>query len=130
MGNGQKILSKGKVVNVHVGIGGVVGRFDFTVTKLLHQVDVVLGLNWLQTVNPIIDWKESKMYLPTAVGTSMLTGTWFQDNEKMQIVKVIAVAEELEALKDKNVQRKIAVIKTPQFWEYRRNEREWVITRR
>ena len=130
LGNGQKILSKGKVVKAHVGTGGIVGGFDFTLTKLLHQVDVVLGLNWLQTVNPIIDWKESKLYLPAAVGTSMLTGTWLQDNEKVQIVKVLAIAEELEALKDKNVQRKIAVIKTPQFWEYRRNEREWVITRR
>ena len=99
LGNGQKILSKGKVVNAHVGTGGIVGRYDFTVTKLLHQVDVVLGLNWLQAVNPVIDWKEAKLYLPAAVGTSMLTGTWLQESEKVQTVKVIAVAEELEALK-------------------------------
>ena len=55
----------------------------------------------------------------------MLTGTWLQENEKVQTVKVLAVAEELEALKNKRVQRQIAVIKTPQFWEYRRNDRKW-----
>ena len=59
LGNGNHILSRGKVNNVLVVTASLSGKLDLTVTKLLHSVDVVLGMNWLCTVNPIIDWQGS-----------------------------------------------------------------------
>ena len=55
LGNGDSILSRGKVNNVPVVIASLSVKLDLTITKLLHSVDVVLGMNWLCTVNPIID---------------------------------------------------------------------------
>ena len=124
LGNGEKILSKGKVKDAHVVTGGVSGKFDLTVTKLLHQVDVVLGLNWLQTINPVIDWKSSKLYFPASVGTSMLIGQWVND-VAIQTVKILLVGEELEVLKNKDIQKQIAVIRTPTFWDYKTARKEW-----
>ena len=43
-----------------------------TITNLLHEVDLVLGVNWLQLVNPVVDWSSGKVYLPNAIHTALL----------------------------------------------------------
>ena len=43
-----------------------------TITNLLHEVDLVLGVNWLQLVNPVVDWSSGKVYLPNVVHTALL----------------------------------------------------------
>ena len=55
LGDGQKILSRGKVLNVPVVSGGLTVKMDLTITSLLHEVDLILGINWLQLINPLID---------------------------------------------------------------------------
>ena len=57
LGNGDRILSQRRVNDVPVVISGLSVKLDLTVSKLLHNVDVVLGMNGLCTVNPIIDWR-------------------------------------------------------------------------
>ena len=39
---------------------------------LLHKVDFVLGINWLQLVNPVVDWSGARLYVPNAVHTTLL----------------------------------------------------------
>ena len=55
LADGTQILSAGKAPAVLFSIGVHSFRMDFTVTKLLHGVELVLGMNWLQRVNPLID---------------------------------------------------------------------------
>ena len=47
-------------------------------TNLLHEVDLVLGINWLQLVNPVVDWGGGKLYVPNAVHTALLQGDWLE----------------------------------------------------
>ena len=55
LGNGQKYLSIGYVPDVpRVGAERTV-KVGLTVTNLLYEVDLVLGMNWLQLVNLVID---------------------------------------------------------------------------
>ena len=58
LGDESKVQSTQKAVNVNVNVGKSICRVDFTVTKLLKDVDLVLGVNWLSLWNPIINWKE------------------------------------------------------------------------
>ena len=55
LGNGQKFLSRGLVPDVPIVTAGLTMRVGLTVTSLLHEVELVLGVNWLQLVNPIVD---------------------------------------------------------------------------
>ena len=55
LGNGKKYLSKGYVPDVPVVTVGLTVKIGFKVTNLQHEVDLVLGINWLQLVNPIVD---------------------------------------------------------------------------
>ena len=89
LGNGDRILSQGRVNDVPVVTAGLSVKLDLTVTKLLHNVDVVLGMNWLCTVNPIIDWRGARMFLPDTLGSSFLAGFWLDAAEKTGTVKVM-----------------------------------------
>ena len=48
LADGSKIRSTQKVQGVMCIVGQTVCYEDFTVTKLLHGVDIVLGMTWLQ----------------------------------------------------------------------------------
>ena len=49
LADGSKIQSTQQVQGVRCTMGNFVCRLNFTVTKLLHQVDLVLGVNWLES---------------------------------------------------------------------------------
>ena len=65
LANGSKVQSTQKADNVNVAVGKSICRVSFTVTKLLKDVDLVLGVNWLSLWNPVIDWREQKMHIWT-----------------------------------------------------------------
>ena len=54
LGNGEKYLSRGYVLDVPIAIARLTVKIGLTVTNLLHEVDLVLGINWLQLVNPVV----------------------------------------------------------------------------
>ena len=47
VGNGEKFLSRGYVSDVPIVTAGLTVKVGLTVTNLLHEVDLVLGVNWL-----------------------------------------------------------------------------------
>ena len=74
LGNGEKYLSRGYVPDVPVVTTGLTVKIGLIVTKLLHEVDLVLGINWLQLVNPVVDWSDARLYVPNAIHTALLQG--------------------------------------------------------
>ena len=99
MGNGEEILSRGYVPDVLVLIVGLTVKIGLTVTHLLHEVDFVLGVNWLQLVNPVVDWSNGKVYFPSAVHTALLQGDWLEGHVKAGTVTVLSCEEELRQMK-------------------------------
>ena len=74
LGNGTTALSRGMVQGAPITLASATSRIDLTVSHLLHDVDIVLGINWLKSVNPLIDWCSGRVYLPAAVHTALLEG--------------------------------------------------------
>ena len=118
LGNGEKILSMGYIHDIPVVAAGLTVRTGLTVTNLLHDVDLVLGMNWLKLVNPIVDWCGAKLYVPNAVHTALLQGNWLEDHMKIETVTVLSSEEELDRLKDERVRSSISVLKAPKFWKW------------
>ena len=75
LGNGEKFLSRGFIPDVPVVTAGLTVKIGLTVTNLLHEVDLVLGMTWLQLVNPVVDWGSGKLYVPNSVQTALLQGS-------------------------------------------------------
>ena len=92
-----------------------------TVTNLLHDVDLVLGMNWLQTVNPIVDWCGAKLYVPNAVHTALLQGNWLEDHVQAGTVTVLSSEKGFKKMNDERIQKKIAILKCPRFWREQTN---------
>ena len=63
LADGSKIQATEQAQSVVCNIGETSVHMDFTVTKLLSAVDCVLGMDWLQQWNPVIDWRKQNMYL-------------------------------------------------------------------
>ena len=117
--NGERILSRGYIPDIPVITAGLIVKMGLTVTNLLHNVDLVLGMNWLQIVNPIVDWCGAKLYIPNAVHTALLQGDWLEKYIKVGTVTVLSSEEELHQLKNKRIKSSIYVLKAPKFWKWR-----------
>ena len=115
LGNGARALSRGMVQGAPITLAGVTTMLDLTVSSLLHEVDIVLGINWLKTVNPIIDWCSGRVYLPGAIHTALLEGTWLSADHAIGTVKLLSTSVGLESIKDESIRDSIAILRTPKF---------------
>ena len=74
LADGSKVQSTQKADNVNVVVGKSICRVSFIVTKLLKDVDLVLGVNWLSLWNPVIDWREQKIHMWIGTEWSQVQG--------------------------------------------------------
>ena len=96
LGNGEKYLSRGYVPEVPITTAGLTVKVGLTVTNLLHEVDLLLDINWLQLVNLVVDWCGAKLYVPNAVHTALLQGNCLADHVQAGTVTVLSNEEDLK----------------------------------
>ena len=70
--NGEKYLSRRYVPDVPIATAGLTVKIRLIVTNLLYEVDLVLGIKWLQLIDPMIYWFGARLYVPNAVQTAFL----------------------------------------------------------
>ena len=71
-------------------------KVGLTVKNLLDEVNLVLGINWPQLVNSVVDWSGARLYVPNAVHTALLQGNWLQGHVQAGTVTVLSSEVELE----------------------------------
>ena len=74
LANGETISSTGIAPNVLVGIRGTSSRIELTTVAMMEGVQVVLGCDWLNMVNPLIDWKTSSLLLRNGNNLEVVKG--------------------------------------------------------
>ena len=89
----SKIQSTQQVQGVRCTMGNIVCKLDFTVTKLLHRVDLVLGVDWLEMWNPVIDWQNQVVNIWTGVQWEQLRGTFLNGEHAVGTVKIFSYME-------------------------------------
>ena len=112
LANGSKIRSTQKIPGVMCTAGKIVSYEDFTVTKLLHNIDVVLGMTWLRRWNPLIDWVQQVLYIETQQGWDRIRGLFLDKEHCIGTVNILNNEDlaSLESAPD------ITILRTPQFW--------------
>ena len=121
LADGSKIHSTQKILGVLCSAGQIVSYEDFTVTKLLHGVDVVLGMTWLRHWNPLIDWVQQVLYVRTQEGWARITGLLLDKKHQIGTVKLLSNDNlaSLESAPD------ITILRTLQFWTYAAGASMW-----
>ena len=117
LGDGKKVLSRGRAVDVPVVTSGYAVKLNLTVSRLLHGVDVVLGMTWLKAADPIIRWSTGQIYIPDSISSfQSIVGQWIDKQVKTGTVKVLSTNEQLESLKQPSNAASIEILKSPHFW--------------
>ena len=123
LGDGKKVLSRGRAVDVPVVTSGYEMKTNLTVSNLLHGVDVVLGMTWLKVADPLIRWSTGQMYIPDSISSfQRIMGQWLDKQVKVGTVRVLSTNEQLESLKQPSETASIEMLKSPGFWAVRRTE--------
>ena len=120
LADGSKIRSTQQVQGVKCTMGNFVCSVDFTVTKLLHQVDMVLGVNWLARWNPVIDWQTQRINIWTGMCWERLQGRILDEVHAVGTVKVFDYrCVEIDPGLD------FEILKQPKFWQYTDTANAW-----
>ena len=69
LGDVEKYLLSGHVPNASVVIARLTVKVRLIVTNLLHEVDLVLGVNLLHIINLVVECWNAKLYMPNVVHT-------------------------------------------------------------
>ena len=100
LGDGKKVLSRGRAVDVPVVTSGFEMKTDLTVCSLLHGVDLVLGMTWLKVADPLIRWSTGQLFIPDSPQSfQRIMGHWLDKQVKIGTVRVLSTNEDLESLK-------------------------------
>ena len=67
LGDGTKVLLRGRAINIPVITTTYTLKTDLTVCSLLHVVNLVLGMIWLVEADLLIRWSIGTVYLPDSV---------------------------------------------------------------
>ena len=124
LGDGTRVPSKGCIEKLKFSMGSRTFSQNFTVTELMTGVDIVLGMTWLELVNPLINWGSHTMYVRDQNVYYPIAGVPANKDTKIGTVKHIERPSDEE--KDQSVQyvNSLEMISTPQFWEYSRDDQQ------
>ena len=112
LADGSKVQSTQQTLTVPCTVGKAICNISFTVTKLLSNVDMVLGMDWLRAWNPVIDWRRQKLYIWVHGEWDHVNGVLLDAEQWIGTVKVFeSYSGDVQNVPD------ISVVKKPQFWE-------------
>ena len=125
LGDGKKVLSRGRAVDVPVVTSGYEMKTNLTVSNLLHGVDIVLGMTWLKVADPLIRWSTGQMFIPDSESSyQSIIGQWLEKQVKIGTVKVLSKNEELESLRNPSDIASLEILKSPKFWTVQQEDTE------
>ena len=125
LGDGTRVPSKGCIENLIFTMGSRTFSQNFTVTDLMTGVDMVLGMTWLEQVNPLINWGSHTMYVRDQEVYYPIAGVPADEDTKIGTVKHVKVPNDEK--NDQSVQylNSLEKMASPQFWEYIRDDQQW-----
>ena len=122
LGDGTRVPSKGCIENLHFSMGSRTFSQNFTVTKLMTGVDMVLGMTWLEQVNPLINWGSHTIYVQDQNIYHPIAGVPADKDTKIGIVRHIERPSDEENNQSVQYGNSLEMSSTPQFWEYSRDD--------
>ena len=124
LADGSKVQATQQTLAVPCTVKAAVCNVSFTVTKLLRNVDVVLGIDWLKTWNPVIDWRKQIMYIWVHGEWCHVHGVLLDSEQQIGTVKEFAAY----MLGEKTVPD-FEMMKKAKFWDFNMNQKEWTSMR-
>ena len=84
-------------------------------------MDIVLGMDWLKTWNPVIDWRKQTLYTWVHGQWEHVNGVLLDAEQRIGTVKIFEGYSG-----DSHIVPDISVIKEPKFWDWNTTQKEWM----
>ena len=122
LGDGTKVPSSGCIHDLKFVMGSHTFSQNFTVTNLMRGIDMVLGMTWLESVNPLVNWGSHTLYIRVHDILYPIVGVPADQDTKIGTVRHL----ETQTNEDQSVQyHSLETMASPQFWEYVRDHQHW-----
>ena len=133
MANGDTIVSTGIAPAVLVSIGPVQCRMNLTAVPLMRGFDVVLGKDWLDVVNPLIEWRQNTIYIKQGDQLHILSGDPNVQPCGIKDQGLTGLQDNFSRLHDTATTNLnfgkwgelFAQLASPKFWEYKASTQQW-----
>ena len=89
LADGSKIKSTQQTQFTPCTVGEASSLIRFTITKLLSNVDIVLGMDWLARWNPVIDWRRQVIHLYVNRHWTQVHGVLLDGTQQVGTVKIL-----------------------------------------
>ena len=135
MANGETIVSTGVAPDVLISLGDIQFRSTLTAVPMMEGFDMILGKDWLDMVNPLVDWRSNTVYIQFGDQLHRVSGIPAEE------VKPCGIKDRgLAGLKDNFSQlhkecdtclnfgkwgETYAQLASPTFWEYQPSVAPW-----
>ena len=116
LADGSKVRSTQQTQAVPCIVGNSICQKTFTVTKLLSNVDVVLGMDWLMRWHPVIDWRKQSMYLYVNRQWDQVNGVLLGGTQSAGTVKIF----EAYCASDEKKISNWTIVQRPKLWHQRK----------
>ena len=63
MANGKTIVSTRVAPDVLISIGKIQFRFRLTAVPMMDGFELILGKDWLDMINPLVDWRSNTVFI-------------------------------------------------------------------
>ena len=125
LANGETIVSTGIAPNVLVCIGSTVSRVSLTAVPLMEGIEVILGRDWLDAVNPLVDWRTNSLVLRNGDKLEVVQGIKTPKKQSCKIVDrgLTGLQHTFHSLKESVADpdfkwgHQYAQLCSPSFWE-------------
>ena len=134
LANGETIVSTGIAPRVLVCIGSVPCRLALTAVPMMVGVQLILGKDWLDIMNPMVDWRSNTVYLRNGSQLEPIQGIREKSGTHCQIVDkglnglqhYFRDLKHGERTPTTDLVAKVAILRSPTFWRYESSTKEWV----
>ena len=120
LADGTKIKSTQQTQVTKCTVGNATCKIRFTITKLLSNVDVVLGMDWLAQWNPVIDWRRQVMHIWVNNQWDYINGVLQDATQAAGSVKIIDDYASVSHVQHSDW----VIMKSPKVWMYNTDHKE------
>ena len=125
LADGRKLLSQGKCPHTIIAVSNKNCKVDLTVCPLMKDIDIILGMNWLQMTNPLIDWSTPRIVFTEGSNISTIAGVWLESTVPVGQVSVLRSFVHPAHPFLSSPTSAVATLRRPSFWSYAPSSNVW-----
>ena len=127
LANGETVVSTGIAPDVLLCIGMAQSRISLTAVPMMEGIQVILGRDWLDIVNPLVDWRANSLVIRSDDELEVIKGVKVENTTQCQITDrgLPGLQRSFTFLRDapatqplQDWREQFAQLSSPTFWEY------------